>query len=74
MPRADYKTCKRCERHTNECGVLSHTRLCADCGREVLTSSIIEQASHSGPIFQHWRRRIAASVGATVLDDQRASP
>jgi hypothetical protein len=40
----------------------------------VLTSSIIEQASHSGPIFQHWRRRIAASVGATVLDDQRASP
>jgi len=24
---------------------------------------------HSGPFFEHWRRKVAASVGAVLLDD-----
>jgi hypothetical protein len=28
----------------------------------------------SGPELLHWRRRIAASVGAVLLDDLRAKP
>jgi len=37
-----------------------------------MTAAIIEQATHSGPTFQLWRARIAASVGASLLDDTRA--
>ena len=73
MPRLDYKNCKNCGRHVSECGVLSNTRLCADCGLERLNASVHEQIAHNGPIFDHWRRRIAASVGAIPLDDLRRS-
>jgi len=26
--------------------------------------------SHDGPVFQHWRARIAASVGAVIAERQ----
>jgi hypothetical protein len=28
-------------------------------------------ALHSGPWFDHWRRRMAASVGAVLMDETR---
>lgn len=68
MPRTDYTTCRHCGRHADECGPLSHTRLCGDCGPALLAASVIEQVEHDGPIFQHWRARIAASVGAVIGD------
>lgn len=73
MPRDDYTTCRRCGKHADEVGPLSHTRLCNGCGHARLEASIVEQAEHSGPTFQHWRRRIAASVGAVVIDDSRTT-
>lgn len=73
MPRLDYKTCKVCGRHASEVGPLSHTRLCAEHSRARLTAAIVEQVEHDGPVFQHWRRRIAASVGGVILDDRRES-
>jgi hypothetical protein len=33
-----------------------------------MTAAIVEQVAHSGPTFDYWRSRIAASVGATLLD------
>jgi len=30
-----------------------------------------EMRQHSGPYFQDWRRKVAQSVGAVVLDDLR---
>ena len=71
MPRPTYKTCRRCGGHVSEVGELSHTRLCRTCGPEVLAAAVLEQVNHDGPTFQHWRRRIAASVGAVVSDDLR---
>jgi hypothetical protein len=72
MPRGDYKWCKRCGKHTSEVGPLSNTRLCAACGPAKAREHLIELAGHSGPAFLHWRRRIAASVGAVLVDDLRA--
>ena len=69
MPKPTYKTCRNCGRHSDEVGEMSHTRLCRDCGPLLLAASVIEQVNHDGPTFQHWRRRIAASVGAVVADD-----
>ena len=68
MPRTDYKNCRLCGKHVSEVGELSHTRLCVPCGQRQLRASVLEQRDHRGPIFQHWRTRIAASVGATLLD------
>jgi hypothetical protein len=68
MPRSDYRICRECGRHADECGPLSHTRLCGDCGPARLAASVVEQIEHDGPIFQHWRARIAASVGAVVAE------
>lgn len=45
-----------------------------DCGLARQTVAIIEQAEHYGPTMLHWRRRIAASVGAILLDDLSAKP
>ena len=71
MPRTDYKTCRGCGRHTDEVGELSHTRLCRACGPAILAASVIQQQAHDGPIFQHWRVRIAASVGGVIPDELR---
>ncbi len=69
MPRADYKTCKACGRHANEVGPLSWTRLCAECGAARLHANIDGIHEHDGPAFLRWRRSIAASVGAVLVDD-----
>ena len=74
MARIDYKTCKACGKHASEVGPLSHTRLCGPCGIDRETRNIVELAEHNGPYFQYWRARIAASVGAVLLDDLNAKP
>ena len=48
---------------------MSHTRLCPECGPLALAEAVTQQVNHDGPIFQHWRRRIAASVGAAIRDE-----
>jgi len=74
MPRGDYKTCRECGKHTREAGPISQSRLCGPCGIERERQAIVDLATHSGPTFQLWRRRIAASVGAALLDDVKANP
>jgi hypothetical protein len=74
MPRLDYKTCRRCRRHTDECGPLSRTRLCGKCGVELVECNYDALTAHDGPEFLRWRRRIAASVGGVLLDDLTERP
>ena len=74
MPRPDYKTCKECGGHTSAVGPLSHTRLCRSCSIAREEQNFDGLKTHTGAAFLHWRRRIAASVGAGLLDEQRSNP
>lgn len=74
MPRLDYKTCKACKRHSRECGLLSHTRLCRRCSEDRAVANYDDLRAHSGPWFYYWRTRIVASVGGVLLDDLQAKP
>ncbi len=66
MPRLDYKNCRNCGRHESEVGVMSHTRLCAECGRSRFRDNLVSLTTMSGPFALYWRVRIAASVGAVI--------
>ncbi len=70
MPRADYKTCRSCGRHVDECGELSHTRLCSACSVPRFTANLDAMRTMSGPYARRWRERMAASVGAQLLDER----
>lgn len=72
MPRIDLKTCRHCGRHSDECGAISHTRSCADCARARLYENMDGIHLHTGPAMLRWRRSVAASVGAVLLDDLEA--
>src|SRR5579859_3662018 len=74
MPRGDYKTCRSCGRRASEVGALSHTRLCAECGMLILEQNALGMAYKTGVALLRWRRAVAASVGAVLLDDLPKHP
>ena len=71
LPRLDYKTCKDCGRPSVEVGTLSHTRLCVSCWERRKLENNMGISTKTGPAFRYWRRQMAASVGAVLLDDVR---
>ena len=73
MPRADYKTCRKCRGHVTAVGPLSHTRLCVPCSKLVSEQNYDQVQARSGPFFQYWRARTAASIGAVLLDDTQSN-
>lgn len=68
MGRPKIRHCRGCNAEV-EPRDLSWTKLCPVCGYERLEENVIGIASHSGPAFDRWRRAMAASVGAVLLDD-----
>lgn len=72
MPRIDYVNCRQCERHTSECGPLSHIRLCLNCGLDNCVTNLVELKEHRGPAFLRYRRALAASVGAVLIEPTRS--
>lgn len=62
MPRADYVTCKSCDRSVEECGPLSHQRLCADCAIFLVAENAAGIALKQGPAYQRWRLGTVARV------------
>ena len=62
--------CKLCERHESEVGEMSATGRCADCGKRAVEENIYGIHYHAGPAFDRWRRGMAASVGAVLVDNQ----
>lgn len=68
MGRRDYATCKGCGAKRADVGMLSHTRLCGSCAKERLLENVDGIHTHSGPAFDRWRRAMAASVGAVLIE------
>lgn len=70
MPRSDYVRCRNCDRPAVEVGTLSCTRLCSECSDAIMSENVLGLASMTNPARDRWRRGMAASVGAQLLDDQ----
>lgn len=66
--------CKSCRRHKSEAGAISWSGLCDRCAREKVAENVTGLMDHNGPAFKRWRRGMAASVGAVILDDAQENP
>lgn len=66
MPRYDLKTCRNCGGHADDVGVLSHTRLCDACGRELLRENIDGLRYKVGVPLERWRRGMILSAGGVL--------
>jgi len=75
MPRRGYErqTCKACGAHRSTVGHVTWRGYCIDCGKARHLAEVDQMRAHSGPFFEHWRRRGAASYGAVLLDDVQDS-
>lgn len=71
MPCPNYRYCRNCDGHVSKVGSLSWTRLCVKCSDELLTENVLGLASMSNPARDRWRRGMAASVGAVLLDERQ---
>jgi hypothetical protein len=69
MAKSKYASCWRCGAKRADVGMVSHTRLCSKCSHERLLENVDGIHSHEGPAFDRWRRAMAASVGAVLVDD-----
>lgn len=63
--------CKVCGRHESEVGPISQKGFCIEHGMEALVSNIVQMRARSGPNFAKWRQRMAASVGAVLIEDRQ---
>lgn len=70
-PQWHGKRCKVCNGWPEEVGPISGTALCEKCATELITDNLAQLVEHRGPNFHRWRRRLAASVGASLPDDDR---
>lgn len=68
----------RCERtaHCRSCGrerpdgeLYSRRGKCDECGEGHMIDNRRQLRAHSGPWFDHWRRKVAAAVGAVLVDE-----
>jgi hypothetical protein len=53
---------------------LSWTRLCPEHSIERFNENMEGMLTMRGPYARHWRKRMAASVGAVLLDDRQPTP
>lgn len=61
--------CKVCGRHGSEVGGISQTGLCPEHSKQRFLDNLEAMKTMSGPYARNWRRRMAASVGALLVDD-----
>lgn len=73
MGDARYARCKGCGKSRDEVGELSWTRLCTTCALTRVESNVNQMVARSGPNFDLWRKRMAACVGAALLDEAMRS-
>jgi hypothetical protein len=69
MGHAHYARCQVCGITREEYGLMSWTGLCGPCAKQRRLDNLEQMTTRSGPNFQKWRRRMAASVGGVILDD-----
>jgi len=70
-PQWHGKRCRICGGTPDEVGPISGTGLCFQHADELRADNLTQLVEHKGPRFEHWRRQLAASVGATLPDDDR---
>jgi hypothetical protein len=63
------KTCKDCGRGAREGVTISQQGYCRDDWERRLRENNEQLRAHSGPYFEHWRRRNLAAFGIIVLDE-----
>lgn len=71
MPWAGrHKTfCRVCGEHRDVVGPMSARGKCDGCGAAHFRENYRQLHAHAGPWFEHWRRAVAASVGAVLIDE-----
>lgn len=74
MPDYRRRICRECGKHMHEVGPLSWTGLCEADSAKLLRENVIGLHTKTGEPLKRWRRGMAASVGAVLLDDYRAKP
>jgi hypothetical protein len=74
MPDHRRTTCRECGGHKSKAGDISWRGLCVPCSMARNEANYDQVKARSGPHFQRWRERTAASVGGVILDDPRERP
>jgi len=74
MPDYRRRNCKECGGYYTVVGPLSWRGLCAVCGPKRSDENADALHTMTGPHVARWRRGMAASVGAVLLDDVQAKP
>jgi hypothetical protein len=74
MPDGRRKNCQSCGKHADVVGPISWRGKCGACGPRLAIEAADDLHFHRGPVFNLWRQRIAASVGAVILDDVTTKP
>lgn len=52
---------------------MSWSKLCKECGIVNFYANMEGMLTMQGPYATHWRRRMAASVGAVLVDEPRTT-
>ncbi|HEY4441644.1 MAG TPA: hypothetical protein VGN14_14390 [Candidatus Elarobacter sp.] len=68
MPRLDRVTCKRCHRHSDDVGPISHDGNCRSCGKQAMDDNVDQMHAKRGPNFNRWRAAMIRCAGGTVTD------
>ena len=69
MAKPTYARCRRCGAHRDDGASLSTRGLCTDCRHKITNKELDDLHYHRGDYFLGWRRQVAASVGAVLVDD-----
>jgi hypothetical protein len=64
-----YARCRNCGAHRDDGASLSKRGFCSICGPKLQNERVDDLHYHRGPHFKKWRRAMAASVGAVLVDD-----
>lgn len=62
-------TCKVCGLGREDGVHVSQTGLCPDHSKQRFEANYDAMKTMSGPFARHWRERMAAAVGAVLLDE-----
>jgi hypothetical protein len=74
MPDWTRANCQICGKHRDDVGPITWRGYCAKCARRREVDALDDLHFHRGPTFAAWRRGMAASVGAVILDDVLERP
>jgi len=69
MPSDRRRNCRNCGKHESEVGAISWRGKCGACGVAIQHAATDDLHYHRGPTLLKWRRQMAQSIGAVLVDD-----